>query len=326
MTEIGARHGDFEVGRGRRARSPSRMPARGWRDIAIRTKRELQRDQVTSVAAGVAFFGMLAVFPAMIAAVSLYGLLANPADVERQVAAVSGMLPGPAQAVLGERLNALVTQPAGQLSIGLVLSVVVALWTASTGTKAMIDAVNLAYNERETRGFFKLRGLALAMALGLIVAGILAVLAVTLLPAAFSWFGFGEQGRFIVSIARWPALAVGAIVGLGLLYHFAPNRTRPRWRWVSVGAIVATALWIGASLLLSLYVSNFGNYDATYGALAGVVVLMLWMYISSLAILVGAEINSELEAQTAEDSTIGPEKPMGRRGAVKADRLGESFG
>jgi membrane protein len=111
-----------------------------------------------------------------------------------------------------------------------------------------------------------------------------------------------------------------------VLYHFAPNRTRPRWRWVSVGAIVATALWIGASLLLSLYVSNFGNYDATYGALAGVVVLMLWMYISSLAILVGAEINSELEAQTAEDSTIGPEKPMGRRGAVKADRLGESFG
>jgi membrane protein len=326
MTDTAARPGDFDEERGRRARSPARMPARGWRDIAIRTKRELKRDQVASVAAGVAFFGMLAIFPAMIAAVSLYGLLANPADVERQVASMSSMLPGPAQAVIGERLNALVSQPAGQLSLGLLLSIAVALWTASTGTKAMIDAVNLAYNERETRGFFKLRAMALAMALGLIVAGILAVLMVTLLPAAFSWFGFGEQGRFIVSIARWPALALGALIGLAVLYHFAPNRTRPRWRWVSVGAVVATLLWIGASLLLSLYVSNFGNYDATYGALAGVVVLMLWMYVSSLVILVGAEINSEIEGQTAEDSTVGPEKPIGRRGAVKADRLGESFG
>jgi membrane protein len=324
MTDIGARSEDFVGGRGRSAPSPAGVPRRGWREIALRTQRELKKDRVASVAAGVAFFGMLAVFPALIAAISLYGLVANPGDVERQISAVSGALPGPAQAVLGERLNALVSQPAAQLSFGLVLSIAVALWTASSGTKAMIEAVNLAYDEPERRGFFRLRGLALLMAVSLIVAGILAVLVVTLLPTAFGWFGLGEQGKQLIAIARWPALGLGALIGLAALYHFAPNRARPRWKWVSPGALVATALWIGASLLLSLYVSNFGNYDATYGALAGVVVLMLWMYVSTLVILVGAEINSEIEAQTAQDTVVPPEQPMGRRGAV-ADRLGQSW-
>jgi membrane protein len=203
---------------------------------------------------------------------------------------------------------------------------VVALWSASSGTSALIEAVNVAYDETERRGFFRRRALALAMAVGLIVFGIVALFVITALPLVFERVGFGDEGRTLLMVLRWPVLALLAMVGLSVLYRFAPNRSRAQWRWLSVGAVVATIMWIAASLLLSLWVSSFGNYGATYGTLAGVIVLMLWMLFSTLSILVGAEINSELEAQTAVDSTTGPPKPMGQRGAQKADTLGESFG
>ncbi len=307
MAHAGAPPRGFELRPGIHARSPVQIPLRGWREIALRVKREIKDDRVADIAAGVAFYAMLALFPALIAIVSVYGLLANPADVERQVAALSDVMPGPAHAVLGERLNALVSQPRAQLSFGVLLSVLVALWTASSGTKALIEAVNTAYDVTDERGFVRLRVVALLMAIGLIVCGVAAVLAVTLLPSAFSWLGFGEEGRRLVAISRWPALALGALLGLSALYRFSPYRERPRWKWVSVGALVATVLWIGASLLLSLFVSSFGNYDATYGALAGVVVLLLWMFVSSLSILIGAEINAEIENQTAiRPDSAGP--------------------
>lgn len=318
--------GPFESERGRKARAPGQIPARGWKDIAVRVKRELEKDRVASVAAGVAFFGVLSVFPAMIALVSIYGLIADPMDVERQMSSLAKLMPGPAQQVLGERMSALVSSPQNRLSLSLVISVVVALWTASSGTKALIEAVNLAYDETERRGFVKLRGLALLMAVALIVFGLVALGVIAILPIAFEWIGLGGTGRWVAELIRWPLLALAAMVGLSALYRFAPNRSRPRWRWVSLGAVIATVLWLAASIGLSVYVSNFGNYDATYGALAGVIVLMLWMFVSTLSILVGAEINAEMEAQTAEDSTTGPERPMGDRGAYKADTLGESFG
>jgi membrane protein len=315
-----------ESGRGRHARAPLDIPRRGWKDVAIRVKREIRRDRVSSVAAGVAFFGMLSLFPALIAVVSCYGLIADPADVERQIRALAAVLPGPAQEVIGSRLRELSETSRDTLSIGLVISVVVALGTASSGTTAMIEAVNVAYDEPERRGFFRLRALALAMALAVIVFGIVALFVITALPIAFEWAGLGGLGRTIATLLRWPLLALVAVIGLGALYRYAPNRDRARWRWVSPGAVIATLLWIVASLLFSLYVSGFGNYGATYGTLAGVILLMLWMYMSTLAILVGAEVNAEIEAQTAEDSTVGPPQPMGSREAKKADELGETFG
>jgi membrane protein len=309
---------------GRFAGRPGEIPRLGKRDVLLRVKDEMEQDHVGILAAGVAFFGLLSIVPALSALVSLYGLIADPIDVERQVTSLSAVMPGAAREIVGTQLHRLVSAPVGSLSFGLLLSVTLLLWSASTGTNALIEAINLAYDEEETRGFFKLRGLAVVFAAALIVAALVAFGVITALPTALEWTGapFASQ---IASWIRWPLLAIAAIVGLALLYRYAPDRDRPRWRWVSWGSVVATVLWIIVSLLFSLYVERFGTYNETYGALAGVVVLMLWLYLSTYAILLGAELNAELEAQTAKDSTVGEPQPMGKRGAVKADVLGRRY-
>lgn len=306
---------------GRSAKKPSGVPPRGWKDILLRVKSEVVADDISTQAAALAFYGMLAIFPALVALVSVYGLLADPVDVERQLNALAVLLPGAARDVVSGQLHAIVTNSSGSLGLGAIAGIFGALWSASSGVASLIKGINLAYDEKETRGFFKTRGLALLFTIALILFVTVAFALVAVLPGIL---GVHEGPiAWALSIARWPFLAAGVLLGLGVLYRYAPDRERARWRWVTWGSAIAAVIWLVASIGFSVYVSNFGNYDKTYGAIGGVIVLLLWFYVSSFVILLGAEINSEIEAQTAQDSTDGPPKPLGHRGAAKADVLGE---
>lgn len=309
--------------RGRGADRPGELPARGFKDVAVRVKEEAKEDNISLLSAGVAFYLLLAMFPALAAIVSLYGLVADPAEVAQQVSDLTGTLPAEAQSLITDQLEKITSQQQG-IGLTLAVSVVAALWAASSGVKNLIAAVNVAYDECETRKFLKLRGLALALTLGAVLFAVVAIGVIAVLPVVVRELPFGGAGRMLVQVASYVGLAVAFTIGLAVLYRFAPDRDAPRWRWVSWGAVFATALWVLGSVAFSVYVSNFGSYGETYGSIGAVIVLMLWLVITAFAVILGAEINSELEAQTAKDSTVGAPEPMGRRGAVKADELGQA--
>lgn len=314
---------EVEVERGRAADRPHEIPARGWRDILVRTKDEAKADNITLLAAGVAFFGMLSLVPAMIATVSIYGLIADPSDIERQVRDLTDALPEEAQALISQQLSDVVRSSSSGLSFAAIAGVAVALWSASSGMKNLVRAINVAYDEPPRDSFVKARGLALALALGAIVFAVVALGLVAIMPAALSDIGLGSVARTTMSILRWPLLFVAMILGLAVLYRVAPNRADSQWRWVSWGAIAATTCWVVASILFSIYTANFGNYNETYGSLGAVILLLLWLFLTALFVVLGAELNAEMEHQTARDTTRGEPEPMGRRDAYVADRLGE---
>lgn len=311
--------------RGRAADAPGEVPAKGWKDIAVRVKGEVKDDQVPLLSAGVAFYLLLALFPALAALVSLYGIFADPAQVSQQVSDLTGTLPEEARSLISDQLEKITSEQQG-VGVTLAVSVAAALWAASSGVKHLIGAVNAAYDERETRKFLKLRGLSLALTVGAVLFATVAIAVIAVLPALADQLPFGRAGQVLVQIGSYVGLAVGFAVGLAVLYRYAPDRDAPKWRWVSWGAVVATIVWILGSVAFSVYVSNFGSYGETYGSIGAVIVLMLWLAVTAFAIILGAEINSELEAQTAKDSTVGHAEPMGTRGAVKADQVGEAAG
>ena len=309
-------------GRGRDAESPGDVPASGWKDVALRVKGEMKEDQVPLLSAGVAFYLLLALFPALAALVSLYGLFADPDQVAQQVTDLTGALPEEAQSLITDQLESITGKQQG-VGVTLAVSVAAALWAASSGVKHLIGAVNAAYDERETRKFLKLRGLSLALTVAGVLFASVAIGVIAVLPAMAAELPFGSVGQTLVQIGSYVGLAAGFAVGLAVLYRYAPDRDAPRWQWVSWGAVIATAVWLLGSLAFSVYVSNFASYGETYGSIGAVIVLMLWLMVTAFAIILGAEVNSELEAQTAKDSTVGHPEPMGTRGAVKADNLGE---
>ena len=304
---------------GGQADSPTQIPAAGWKQVLLRTKQQIKEDNVPLLAAGVAFYAFIALFPALIAAVTVYGIVADPEQVEEQIGNFSDALPREAASLLTDQLKDIAGGSSSALGWGLLLSLGGALFAASGGMQNLIKAVNIAYDEEETRGFVKLRALALALTLGAIVFIVVTIGLIAVLPALLD--DLGAVGRFAAQVARWVGLVVFVLVALAVIYRFAPDRDDPKLKWVGLGSGVATLLWILGSAAFSLYVSNFGKYGETYGALAGVVILLLWLWLTSLIILVGAEINSETEQQTAKDTTQGPEKPMGERRAVKADSM-----
>ena len=306
---------------GGQADSPTQIPAEGWKQVLLRTKQQIKEDNIPLLAAGVAFYAFIALFPALIAAVTVYGLVSDPGEVEEQIAGFSDTLPDEAASLLTDQLTSIASGSSSALGWGLLLSLGGALFAASGGVQNLIKAVNIAYDEEETRGFVKLRALALALTLGAIVFIVVAIGLVAVVPALLDSAGLGAAGRIAAQVARWLGLVAFVLVALAVVYRFAPDRDDPKFRWVGLGSAVATILWIVGSAAFSLYVSNFGSYGETYGALAGVVVLLLWLWLTSLIILVGAEINSETEQQTGKDTTQGPEQPMGDRRAVKADSM-----
>jgi len=309
-----------EAARGHRAAKPTEIGKRGWKDIGMRVKDRLKEDHVPLLAAGVAFYAMLAIFPALIALVTVYGLVADPAEVENQVEALVDAI-GPAGEAIGGQMSNIAETSSTALSIGLIASLLAVLWTASSGMQGLVKATNVAYNEPEKRSFFRLRGLSLLMSLGAIVFVILAIVLIGVVPVVIGFLGLGGVGQILAEVARWILLLGTAVVFLGVVYYFSPDRARARWRWITPGALIATVLWIVGSVLFSFYVSNFGNYNETYGALGGVIVLLLWLFLTSFVVLLGAEINAEMELQTEKDTTRGDPEPRGERGAVKADEL-----
>ncbi len=304
---------------GGQAEEPQQIPAKGWLQVTKRAFKEMGKDNLTLIAGGVAYQWFLALFPGLIAAVLIYGLVSDPSQVESQVSSFASGLPKDAQSLLISQMKNVAGGSGGSLSIGLIFSIALALWSASGGIAGLIQAVNIAYDEDETRNFFEKRGLAVALTLGFLVFLALAVGLVAVLPAVLSAIGLGFVAQLLIAIGRFVALVVIMLVALALIYRVAPDRDSPKVAWTTPGAIVATVVWIVASVVFSLYVNNFSSYGKTYGSLAGVVVLLLWFWITALVVLLGAEINSEAEAQTAKDTTKGPPEPIGTRGAVKAD-------
>ena len=309
--------------RGHEASRPREIPARGWLDIARRVKDQIKRDRLSIIAAGVAFYGLLAVFPGLVALVGLYGLAADPASVESHVASLSGVLPQQAAGILTTQLHDLVGTDRGALGVGAVGGLLLALWSASSAVRTLMEALNVAYNEEEHRGMIRFYATAFILTFGAVLAIIVALGLVVALPALLKAIGLSWLVEAAVSLVRWPVLAVLAIVGFAVVYRYGPSRAQPRWRWVSWGAAIAVVLWLSGSALCSLYVTRFGNYNETYGAAGAVVILLMWFLLSSYAILIGAEINAEMERQTRRDTTSGQEKPMGGRGAYAADTVGE---
>lgn len=322
-----AKHIDIdEHRRGREASRPSEIPKQGWKDILLRTKQETSRDYISLVAAGVAFYGLLAIFPALAAAISIYGLVADPADIQQQMSGVMSVLPEQAAGILRQQMQSLASQPSGGLSIGVAVGILLALWSAAKGMKALMQGLNIAYDEQESRGFFKLNGIALLLTVGGIVFGLLALSVITLVPAAIQMLNLSGLIATVVSLVSWPLLLGALVVSLAMAYRYGPSRDEPQWRWASWGAGVAAGLWLIGSILFSVYVANFGSYGKTYGSLGAVVILMMWLFLTAYAILLGAELNSEIERQTKHDTTVGKSEPMGTRGAHAADSLGRRQG
>lgn len=303
------------------ADSPTQIPARGWRQVLGRAVRQSQKDNIPLLAAGVAFFGFLALFPALIAMVTLVGLMADPGQITQQVQSFTAGLPQAAQQLISEQLAAITRSSGGALTIGLAVSLLVALWSASSGTSNLMTAVNIAYEEKETRGFLKFRAVALLLTLGTVVFLALTLALIAVLPVVLHAVPLGPVGTLLAHVVRWALLIALIVIGLAVLYRVAPDRNPPKLRWVSVGSMTAALLWLLGTVGFSLYVNFFGNYNKTYGALAGVIVLLLWLFLTCYIVLLGAEINAETELQTACDTTAGEPKPMGQRGAVVADTM-----
>ena len=304
---------------GSQADSPTQIPARGWWQVLRRSWRKSQKDNISLLAAGVAFYGFLAVFPALIALVTLVGLVADPGTITQQVQSFTAGMPQATRQLISEQLTAITSSSGGALTAGLVVSLLGALWSASGGVSSLMTAINVAYDEKENRGFLKLRGLALLLTLGTVVFLIIMLALIAVVPVVLNVVPLGPVGTVIAQVLRWGLLLAMIMMGLAVLYRVAPDRNPPKFRWVGVGSVVAAVLWLLGSVGLSLYVNYFGNYNKTYGALAGVIVLMLWFFLTSYSVLLGAEINAESEYQTDRDSTVGEPKPLGQRGAVVAD-------
>jgi membrane protein len=311
-----------QPGHGRLSSTPLQIPRAGWRDILWRTYERSSEDRLLAIAAGVVFYGLLAVFPAITALVSCYGLFADPSTIGANLQTLSLMLPEGSFQIVQDQIARVLGQGSNALGATFLFGLGLALWSANAGVKAVIDALNIVYGEREKRSFVRLNLLSLAFTTGGIAALLLMTGAVVAFPLVLDHLGLAPASQFIASLARWPLLFAILLAVLGVLYRFGPSRQAARWQWLSVGTLTASLLWIAGSSLLSWYLSNFGNYNATYGSLGAAIGLMMWMWMSAIVVLFGAELNSEIEHQTARDTTIGHPKPLGARGAVMADTLG----
>jgi membrane protein len=314
-----------EVGRGRQADAPSEVPKEGWLDILSRTKKELAQDNMSIVAAGVAFYWFLAFVPALGAVISIYTLVADPSTISSHLTSLAEVMPGEIMPMLREQMERLTSQDQ-EAGISAVIGLLIALYGSSKAATALIQGLNIAYDEEEKRGFFKLQAVALLLTLIAVVGAVVAIGLVAVLPPVLQAMHLGDVTETVATFARWPILVGGFMVALAVLYRYAPSRDEPRWRWVSWGAAVATGLWVIGSAAFSIYASTLGNYEKTYGSLGALVVFLFWLFLTAYVVLLGAELNSEMERQTKKDTTKGPPKPLGQRQAYSADTVGPARG
>jgi membrane protein len=311
-----------EQGRGRHAVAPWHIPWAGWKDILWRVYASVNDNRLLAVAAGVVFYSLLAIFPAIAAFVSLYGLIADASTIDAHLSLAAGIFPAGAVDILHEQIARLTAKGDARLSLGFITGLAVALWSANAGMKAIIDALNVVYDEKEKRSFVKLNLLSLLFTLIALASLMVALAAIVIAPIIFSAVGLSSVWSLAIAALRWPLLLVLAAMALAAIYRYGPSRAEARWQWLSVGSGAAAIGWLITSALFSWYIAHFGAYNATYGSLGAAVGMMMWMWISAIVILLGGELNAEIEHQTAKDSTVGSEKPLGERGAVMADTIG----
>ncbi len=305
--------------RGEEAKWPHQIPLRGWVDIGKRVWHEMKADNVQIVSAGVAFYFFLAIFPTIVAAVSIYTLVLDPSRIEQQVSHLQLFLPEQSFNMLNNFLDPILEQSNHEIGWGLIISVLISIWSSNKGTSALFQGINIAYDESDNRNFFKKNLLTLLFTLGGVVLGFISLLIVIFFPLLIKDLGLAPEIEHVLGWIRWVILGVFLILALSMVYKIAPNRRNPRFMWVSWGAILGTIIWLGGSMAFSWYVGNFGSYDDLYGSFAAVAILMLWLFLTAFIVLMGAEINSEMEHQTRYDTTIGIDKPMGERNAYHAD-------
>ena len=314
------------MARGRKAETPMEIPAPGWKDILLRVKDEIAADHVSLVAAGVAFYALLAIFPAVTALMALAGLVMEPAQVTAQLESLTNLIPEEAaNIILGQAVAVTGSEETG-LGWAFLIGLALALYSASKGVGSLMEGLNVAYDEDETRGFVSkliwTLGLTL-MLIGVLLLGLAATLAV---PAVVAFLALPDWVETLLTYGSWVLLAALTALALAVLYRYGPARDDAEWKWLTPGSVIACILWIVASIGFSIYVSNFGSYNESFGSMAGAIILLMWLWISAFIVLLGAEFNSEMEAQTRKDSTTGPDELMGQRDAVKADKLGRAKG
>lgn len=304
--------------RGRTAESPEEIPARGWWDIAVRVRKRIAADNVDIIAGGLALFALLAAFPALAAAVSIYGLFASPASISAHLQQFAGALPDDALQILQRQLSEFSQHRLGALRFGIGLGVVLSLWSARKGMVALMKVTNVAYGEEESRGLLHQMLVSFVFAIGSVTVFVAVLFIAVAMPLSLS----PDHAASVVVALRWLLLFCIVVLALAVVYRFAPDRKAPQWRWVTPGSLIAATLWLIGSALFAMYVRNWGSYGRIYGALGGVVVLVLWFYQSGYIVILGAEINAEMERQTTKDTTTGAPKPQGARGARSADTVG----
>jgi membrane protein len=313
---------ELDPGRGRFADRPSEIPARGWKDILWRVYEGISEDRILANAAGVTYYALLALFPGIAALVSIYGLFADPATIVSHLDAIAGFAPGGAVDVIRDQLTRLAAQGSTTLGISFVVGLLISLWSANAGIKALFDALNAVYQEKEKRSFIRLNAVTLSFTIATIAFLLIALAGVVALPIILNYLPLPGVTSLVLEIARWPILLVLVAFGLTLIYRYGPSRTEPRWQWITWGSAFAAIAWLAASALFSWYAANFGTFNKTYGSLGAIIGFMMWMWLSIIVVLVGAKLNAEIEHQTVRESTVSPPKPLGWRGAKMADTVG----
>ncbi|WP_022719939.1 YihY/virulence factor BrkB family protein [Rhodopseudomonas sp. B29] len=309
---------------GRDATTPSEIPPRGWKDILLRVFRNFSEHRIMSLAAGMTYYTLLAIFPAIAALVAVYGLFSDPSRIAQHLDQLGGFMPGGAIEVARDQLTRVATGGAQTLGWTFLIGLAISLWSANAAMKAMFDTLNIVHGEDEKRSFIMLN----LQSLGFTIAGMLFMLtalgSIVAVPVMLNYVGLPSTGDLLLRLGRWPLMYVFIAVALAVIYRYGPSREAPRWRWISWGSAIAAAGWLIVSALFSWYATNFGSFNETYGSLGAVIGFMTWIWLSAIVILLGAEIDAEMEHQTAQDTTTGLPRPIGARGARVADSVGAS--
>jgi membrane protein len=313
-------------GRGRQAASPSEIPARGWKDILLRVYANVSKHRILALAAGMTYYSILAIFPAVAALVAVYGLFSDPSTISRHLDQLGGFLPGGAIDIAREQLERVTSKGSQSLGLTFLIGLGASLWSANAAMKSLFDTLNIVHDEDEKRGFIKLNAISLGFTIGGVLFMLAALGSILVVPIILKYVGLSDLGDLLVRIGRWPAMYLILTFALAVIYRYGPSRQTPRWRWVSWGSAIAAALWLAVSGLFSWYAASFGKFNETYGSLGAIIGFMTWLWISATVILLGAQIDSEMEHQTAQDTTTGESKPIGARGARMADTVGAAQG